>query len=100
MPCQGISIGNVWRRPLTEILAGYDPGATPVVADIAAGGPWGLAQASGLAPLLPLYADECHLCYELRTRLRAAGRHLDVLAPDACYGPPAATDSESAKEPS
>jgi hypothetical protein len=49
---------------------------------------------------LPLYADECHLCYELRTRLRAAGRHLDVLAPDACYGPPAATDSESAKEPS
>ncbi len=100
MPCQGISIGNVWRRPLAAILAGYDSTATPVVADIVAGGPWGLAQASGFTPRLPLYADECHLCYELRTRLRAAGRHLDVLAPDACYGPDTAADSESAKEPS
>ncbi len=99
LPCQGISIGNLWRRPLAEILAGYDPAATPVVADIVAGGPWGLAQASGLAPELPLYADECHLCYELRTRLRRAGRHLDVLAPDACYGPVAA-GAEHPKESS
>jgi hypothetical protein len=33
-----------------------------------------------------LYADECHLCYELRSRLRAAGRYLHVLAPEQCYG--------------
>ena len=87
MPCQGISVGNLWQTPLHEILAGYEPAALPVVREIQAGGPWALATATGLEPALPLYADECHLCYELRSRLRAAGRHLDVLCPDACYGP-------------
>ncbi len=90
MPCQGISIGNVFTRPLAGILAGYDPAEVPVVREIAVGGPWRLAQAEGLEPELPLYADECHLCYELRRRLRAAGRYLDVLAPDQCYGVPGA----------
>jgi len=90
MPCQGISIGNLFERPLTEILAHHDPAAVPVVREIAAGGPWALAQAAGLTPELPLYADECHLCYELRRRLRAAGRHLDVLTPAQCYGIPGA----------
>ncbi len=86
MPCQGISIGNVWQRPLADILATYDPAALPVVREIAGGGPWALARAAGLEPARALYADECHLCYELRSRLRAAGRHLEVLAPDQCYG--------------
>ena len=86
MPCQGISIGNVFDRPLAEILRAYKPAATPVVGEIAAGGPWGLSRAAGLTPELPLYADECHLCYELRRRLRAAGRHLGVLTPAQCYG--------------
>jgi hypothetical protein len=86
MPCQGISIGNLWQRPLTDVLATHDPASLPVVREIAAGGPWALARAEGLEPARPLYADECHLCYELRGRLRAAGRHLEVLAPDQCYG--------------
>ena len=33
-----------------------------------------------------LYADECHLCYEVRAALRAAGRHPAVVAPGQCYG--------------
>jgi hypothetical protein len=86
MPCQGISIGNLWQRPLAEILSTYDPTSLPVVREIAVGGPRALAQAEVLEPARPLYADECHLCYELRCRLRAAGRHLEVLAPDQCYG--------------
>jgi len=86
MPCQGISVGNLWRSPLSAILAAYEPAQVPVVREIMAGGPWALAKATELEPALPLYADECHLCYELRGRLRAAGRHLDVLCPDACYG--------------
>jgi len=90
MPCQGVSIGNLFERPLGDILAGHDPAAVPVVREIAAGGPWALAQAAGLTPDLPRYADECHLCYELRRRLRAAGRHLDVLTPAQCYGIPGA----------
>jgi len=87
MPCQGISIGNLWQRPLAEILARHDPASLPVVSEIMKGGPWALAHAVGLEPTLPFYADECHLCFELRSRLRAAGRHLDVLAPEQCYGP-------------
>jgi hypothetical protein len=86
MPCQGISIGNVWQRPLADILAAYDPATLSVVSEIAGGGPWALARAAGLEPMRALYADECHLCYELRSRLRAAGRYLHVLAPDQCYG--------------
>jgi hypothetical protein len=86
MPCQGISIGNLWRRSLADILATYDPASLPVVREILAGGPWALAQGTGLEPALARYADECHLCYELRCRLRAAGRHPEVLAPDQCYG--------------
>jgi hypothetical protein len=86
MPCQGISIGNLWQRPLADILSSYEPASLPVVREIAAGGPWELARTAGLEPARPLYADECHLCYELRGRLRAAGRHLEVLAPDQCYG--------------
>jgi hypothetical protein len=54
------------------------------VREILAGGPWELARRSGLAPRQALYADECHLCYELRGRLRK--RHPRVLAPDQCYG--------------
>ena len=84
--CQGISAGNVFERPLAELSVAYDPDSLPVVREILAGGPWELARRSGLAPRRALYADECHLCYEVRGRLRAAGRHLDVLAPDACYG--------------
>jgi hypothetical protein len=104
--CQGISAGNLWERPLSEIAATYDPGRTqradnagrtgsagsagpgalPVIDAILRGGPFGLARATGLEPLLPLYADECHLCYELRARLRESGRYRASLAPDQAYG--------------
>jgi hypothetical protein len=68
------------------VLRDFDPLTTPVIREIVAGGPWALAQAEGLEPQLPLYADECHLCYELRERLREKGRYSGVLAPDQAYG--------------
>jgi hypothetical protein len=82
--CQGISAGNVFADGLAAVLEGYDPARRPVVAEIQAGGPWGLAQAYGHAPRRALYADECHLCYEVRSALRE--RLPDVLAPAQCYG--------------
>jgi hypothetical protein len=85
--CQGISAGNVWRRGLADVLDGYHPTRMPVIRELLAGGPWQLANACGLRPERELYADECHLCYELRSRLRE--RFPDVLAPAVCYGPPA-----------
>lgn len=92
--CQGISAGNVFTggdgpapRPdgLRRVLDAYDPHARPVVREILAGGPWALAQAMGQAPARSRYADECHLCYEVRAALRGAGRHPGVVAPGQCY---------------
>jgi hypothetical protein len=74
----------VFAGGLAAVLEGYDPARRPVVAEIRAGGPWALAQAYGHAPRRALYADECHLCYEVRSALRE--RFPDVLAPAQCYG--------------
>ncbi len=100
--CQGISAGNVFlgrdraageelppaphARGLAAVLESYDPARRPVVREIHAGGPWGLAQACAHTPAHELYADECHLCYEVRATLRSAGRHPEVVAPGQCYG--------------
>ena len=99
--CQGISAGNVFAggdgppapedlaepRPggLRAALEAYDPHTRPVIREIIAGGPWALAQAVGHAPERSLYADECHLCYEVRAALRRAGRFPEVVAPGQCY---------------
>ena len=112
--CQGISAGNVFAggdgpwpaaavgapgdgtpgpedvaslKPggLAAVLDTYDPHGRPVIREILAGGPWALAQAAGHTPLRDQYADECHLCYEVRALLRAAGRHPEVVAPGQCY---------------
>lgn len=84
--CQGLSAGNAWREGLRTVVERYDPLAMPIFRDLLAGGPWALAQAAGLEPLRSLYADECHLCYEVRSRLRE--RFPRMLAPAVCYGPP------------
>jgi len=82
--CQGISAGNVFADGLAAVLESYDPARRPVIAEIAAGGPWALAQAYGHELRCALYADECHLCYEVRSVLRE--RFPKVLAPAQCYG--------------
>jgi hypothetical protein len=82
--CQGLSLGNLWQRPLRAVLAAYRPGTHPVVRELLRGGPLELARAEGLQPLGEQYADECHLCYELRDRLRP--RYPGILAPVQAYG--------------
>lgn len=81
--CQGISIGNLFRRPLSEICATYDPDSHPIVGPLLAGGPAELARRYD-APHAPAYADACHLCYTTRCALR--NRFADALSPDAMYG--------------
>jgi hypothetical protein len=98
--CQGVSAGNVLARgggpaeagaapapgALAVVLGAFDPPTRPVFRELLAGGPWALARAAGHTPARELYADECHLCYEVRAALRAAGRYPEVLAPGQCYG--------------
>jgi len=110
--CQGISAGNVFAagdgppapedlaapRPdgLRRVLDTYDPRARPVVREILAGGPWALARASGHTPRRSRYADECHLCYEVRAALRSAGRYPEVVTPGQCYAENEAAAAEPA----
>ncbi len=83
--CQGISAGNVFGPGgLPAVLESYDPARRPVVREIHAGGPWALAREHGHVPARELYADECHLCYEVRSALRAS--YPEVLAPAQGYG--------------
>jgi MoaA/NifB/PqqE/SkfB family radical SAM enzyme len=81
--CQGISIGNVFERPLQEIVADYNPQLHPIVGPILVGGPRLLAEKYGLA-VDEGYADSCHLCYEARKQLRTA--YPTELTPAQVYG--------------
>lgn len=81
--CQGLVIGNVWRRPLAELLRAYQPERHPVCGPLLRGGPAALAEAFDL-PHRDGYVDACHMCYDLRSRLRAASPHW--LAPPQMYG--------------
>jgi hypothetical protein len=71
-------------RRLASIIERFDPATRPILREIMAGGPWALAQACDHTPGRELYADECHLCYEVRAALRE--RFPEVLAPAQCYG--------------
>ena len=81
--CQGISIGNLLERPLTEIMSDYDPESHPIVGPLLAGGPAEIVRRYDL-PHEDGYADHCHLCYKARSALRE--RFPDVLTPDQMYG--------------
>jgi MoaA/NifB/PqqE/SkfB family radical SAM enzyme len=81
--CQGISIGNLFERPLTEIIRDYSPESHPIVGPLLAGGPVELVGRYEL-PHKQGYADACHLCYLSRCKLR--DRFPDFLTPDQMYG--------------
>jgi len=81
--CQGISLGNVFERPLPEIVRAYDPDAHPIAGPLLSGGPAALVRRYGV-PHRRTYADACHLCDETRRALRR--RFPSILRPDQMYG--------------
>jgi len=81
--CQGISIGNLFRRPLKEICADYWPNDHPITGPLLNGGPVELVERYAL-PHVDAYADACHLCYTARLALRE--RFPETLVPDQMYG--------------
>ncbi len=46
--CQGISIGNMWKTPLSELLRDYDAARHPIVGPLLKGGPARLVERFGL----------------------------------------------------
>lgn len=83
--CQGISLGNVFRKSLKKICETYDPDSHPVIGPLLHGGPKELVSRYDLSHK-ESYADACHLCYEARLALRE--RFPEILKPDQMYGVP------------
>jgi len=81
--CQGISIGNAWKKPFSKIIEEYNPYENPILEPLIREGPVALVEKFGL-PHDKLYADACHLCYDARRMLRK--KHPDMLGPDQMYG--------------
>lgn len=81
--CQGISIGNVFEKPLRQICEEYTVDAHPICGPLLGGGPAALV-AEYNVPHASAYADACHLCYEARLALRP--RFPECLHPDQMYG--------------
>jgi hypothetical protein len=81
--CQGMAMGNLFEAPLADLLAAYVPERHPVCGPLLSGGPAALSREYDL-PHAESYVDECHMCFEMRDRLR--GQFPEYLAPDQMYG--------------
>lgn len=83
--CQGLSMGNMWQRPLSVLVSGYEADSHPICGPLAKGGPALLASQYGLEHEAE-YVDECHFCYLVRRAL--VDRFPEYLAPKQVYGMP------------
>lgn len=81
--CQGLSIGNCWESPLSEIVAEYAPRSHPIIGPLVAGGPAALVDAHD-STHRGQYVDACHLCF--LTRLELLSRFPQWLGPRQVYG--------------
>ena len=81
--CQGLSMGNMWERPLSEIAKGYDADLHPICKPLVDGGPARLVQQYDV-PHEDEYVDACHICYLARRAL--LGRFPQYLGPRLVYG--------------
>lgn len=81
--CQGISMGNMWETPLSQLMSDYRSDAHPICAPLLKGGPAALAGALGVTPAEG-YVDECHMCYLCRKASLESYRQ--YLTPSQVYG--------------
>lgn len=83
MVCQGISIGNMWKKPLSELVGDYNAETHPICGPISRGGPAELANVCGVR-FEGEFVDECHYCFEIRRNLLK--RYPEFLSPEQVYG--------------
>ncbi|NHJ22140.1 MAG: radical SAM protein [Candidatus Lokiarchaeota archaeon] len=81
--CQGLSIGNFWETPLSELVKNYDPENHPICDPLYRGGPVQLVNDYGIAHE-DAYVDECHMCY--KARLSLIDKYPQYLTPKQVYG--------------
>jgi len=81
--CQGLSMGNMWQTPLSELVNNYDALSHPICGPLVKGGPALLAIEYDVKHE-DEYVDECHFCYLVRLAL--IDRFPQYLAPRQVYG--------------
>ena len=81
--CQGLSMGNSWREPLSEMVKNYDASSHPICSPLVRGGPALLAREYQVKHE-DKYVDACHLCYMIRLKL--LDRFPQYLTPRQIYG--------------
>jgi hypothetical protein len=81
--CQGLSIGNMWETPLSELIKDYRADRHPICGPLVRGGPALLAEEYGVKHE-DRYVDECHFCFLTRSAL--IDRFPMYLTPKQVYG--------------
>ncbi len=81
--CQGLSIGSLWKTPLSRLFAGYRAQSHPICGPLVEGGPARRAKAYGFAAE-DGSVSACHLCFLARRAL--IDRFPDCLTPRQVYG--------------
>jgi hypothetical protein len=81
--CQGISMGNMWETPLSELVKNYDSDKHPICKMLIEGGPVKLTEEYNVTHE-DSYLVACHLCYETRKKL--LNKFPQYLAPRQMYG--------------
>jgi hypothetical protein len=81
--CQGLSMGNMWQRPLSKLVLEYHADLHPICGPLIKGGPALLAKQYDLEHEAE-YINECHFCYLVRRAL--INRLPEYLAPRQVYG--------------
>ncbi|MFX1477277.1 MAG: radical SAM protein [Promethearchaeota archaeon] len=81
--CQGLSIGNFWQIPLSELIRNYNANAHPICGPLIRGGPVQLVRKYDIKHEKE-YVDECHLCY--LARLSLIDKFPEYLTPRQVYG--------------
>lgn len=81
--CQGLSMGNMWERPLSALALEYGADSHPICGPLIRGGPALLAKQYNV-PHENAYVDECHFCYLVRRAI--IDRFPEYLAPRQVYG--------------
>jgi hypothetical protein len=81
--CQGISMGNMWEIPLSELVKNYNYKDNPICKPIVEGGPAKLTEDLNLEHE-ESYIDACHLCFEMRKKV--IDKFPVYLSPKQVYG--------------
>ncbi|MFX0086161.1 MAG: radical SAM protein [Candidatus Hodarchaeota archaeon] len=81
--CQGLSMGNMWKTPLSELVKNYDANNHPICNPLVKGGPALLAKTHKVDHE-EYFVDACHFCYTVRLAL--LDQFPEYLTPKQVYG--------------